>query len=121
MARLGWALALLALSGCAPRSIGPLGGSFSAAPWLTVSELRDQDATADGRRVRTGGRITRVCQHMGCWLYVTDEQSELYVDLEMGKLFTIPSDSQSRDADIEGIVRFAADKPYLVGKVIQIR
>ncbi len=115
-----WLTLLLFFSSCAPNRIGPLGGNFSAAPILTLGEFHALDETADGRRVRVSGRVTRVCQHMGCWFYVSDEQSEIFVDLEMGKLFIIPQSARGRTADVEGMVKFSERKPYLVGKVLEL-
>src|SRR5262245_23118786 len=115
-----WLTLLLFFCSCSPNRVGPLGGSFSAAPILTLGELQALDETADGRRVRVSGRVTRLCQHMGCWFYLSDEQSEIFVDLEMGKLFVIPQFARGWIADVEGVVEFSGQKPYLVGKVLEL-
>ncbi len=78
-------------------------GDVEAAA-VTVSAL---GPAAGERAVVARGKVGRVCQSMGCWFYLADDDELVYIDLEGGSRFTIPLDAEGRPAVVAG--RLAGD------------
>ena len=102
--------------------------STSAEPRLYGSErpiadlvaqarpLTDLSATDAGSEVVVSGTISRVCQTMGCWFYLAQGESLLYVDLEQGSRFTIPLDASGRRAVVAATYHADGGDARLVAK-----
>ena len=69
-----------------------------------------------GEEVVVSGTISRVCQTMGCWFYLAEGESLVYVDLEQGARFTVPVDSAGKRAVIAGTYRANGGDARLVAK-----
>lgn len=114
-------LALTALlPGCRPAPLR-LGTFDPAAARASITEVARQPQTFAGKRIDVAGRITRVCPHVGCWFYVTDGSREIYVDLQGGLLFVIPTHSAGRQARVVGAVRLDGGEPRLVAQGVELR
>jgi hypothetical protein len=107
-------------AGCAPHAPERFGTSLPTATRLSASEIETRGHSLDGKPVATTGRITRVCQHVGCWFYVTDGRSELYVDLEGGRRFVIPMNSAGRRAEVVGTVRTDHSEARLIARGVTL-
>src|SRR5690349_13194650 len=59
-------------AGCGPRAPERFGRSTPHARRLSIQEIESHAAAAEGTVITTSGRVTRVCQHVGCWFYLTD-------------------------------------------------
>ena len=102
--------------------------STSAEPTLygserPVSELVAQarpltglSAADAGAEVVVSGTVSRVCQTMGCWFYLADGESLVYVDLEQGSRFTIPLDASGRRAVVAATYHADGGDARLVAK-----
>lgn len=53
--------------------------------------------------VKTEGRVTAVCQAMGCWMEIADTNSEAHIRMS-GHSFFIPKNASGRRAIVEGTV-----------------
>jgi hypothetical protein len=118
-----WALTLavgMTLSGCRP-AVQRLGEFPSGVAVTTISEIRSGPGSFDGKLVRIDGRLTRVCQHVGCWFYITDERSEIYVDLQNGLRFVVPTRSAGRRAQVVGTVRLESGEPRVIARGVELR
>ena len=99
------------VAGAEPESVLPDGEDYGAA--LTLEELTPlhevvsrPELHAD-RTLLVKGRIRDVCQKKGCWMVLTDGESEMRVRFaDYG--FFVPKDSSGKDAYVEG--RAVAEK-----------
>jgi hypothetical protein len=64
------------------------------------------------------GIIGKVCPR-GCWFYLMDDQSMIYVDLSPKDL-VIPSDSEGRSAWVRGVVKGKAPDKVLEASSVLI-
>ena len=76
--------------------------------------------------VKTEGKVTAVCQAMGCWMEIADTQSEAHIRMN-GHRFFIPKDAAGRRAIVEGTVLAQPDNgeceqeaKEATGKVVKI-
>jgi hypothetical protein len=53
--------------------------------------------------VKTEGKVTSVCQAMGCWMEIVDTNSEAHIRMS-GHSFFIPKNAAGRRAFVEGTV-----------------
>jgi hypothetical protein len=79
----------------------------------TLTDLASEDA---GAEVVVSGTISRVCQTMGCWFYLAQGDSLVYVDLEQGSRFTIPVDSSGKRAVVAATYHADGGDARLVAK-----
>lgn len=112
-----WALAL-SLFACSapsgPRVYGaPVGVEELERAAKPLSALSASDS---GTEVTAQGTISRVCQTMGCWFYLAEGQALVYVDLEQGSRFTIPSDATGHRAVVRGVYRAQDGDVRLIAK-----
>jgi len=99
----------VAITGCAGSNI--YGKAISDRPVLKIKEIEDNKADYEGKNVKIEGKITEVCQTMGCWFKVNDGTGIMYVDLEMGRNFVIPKNSVGEHVTAEG--KFRNDNGFL--------
>ena len=98
------------IAGCVTKSQA-YGKEVSENKVLTIKEIETNNADYDGESVKIKGKITEVCQDMGCWFKVKDGTGIMYVDLEMGRNFTIPKNSGKQPVVVEG--KFVNDNGFL--------
>jgi hypothetical protein len=96
------------------------GKAISDNPAVTVKELQTNGKKYVGKTVKIEGTISEVCQAMGCWFNVNDGTGTMYVDLEMGKNFTIPKDSAKSHVIVEGIFNNIDGKFSVTGQGVKI-
>src|SRR5690242_14468004 len=89
-----------------------IGGAFAADVKLgkplvlkepvTVSALMDKPAAFTGQTVQVKGKVTEVCQMMGCWANIVgDDGKAVHVKVEDGEI-VIPKDAPGKTAVAEG-------------------
>lgn len=80
-----------------------LGQPFTKAEPLTVAALLREAAAHEGGTVQVKGRITEVCQMMGCWMNLVDPASgeSIRVKVNDGDI-VFPKDASGRMAVAEG-------------------
>jgi hypothetical protein len=113
-----WSALMTVLWACQTPQEVRVYGAHSTAQALSaaakpVSQLA---ATDNGAQVTASGTISRVCQTMGCWFYLAEGESLVYVDLEQGASFTIPMDSRGKRAVVAGTYRAAGGDVRIVAK-----
>jgi hypothetical protein len=70
---------------------------------VAISTLLAKPADYVGKTVQVKGKITGVCQEMGCWMYVADEQGrKIRIKVNDGEI-TFPKDGAGRTATAEGV------------------
>jgi hypothetical protein len=80
-----------------------LGKPLTAKQPVTIAELLAKPADYVGKTVQVKGKITEVCQMMGCWIYVADEQgNKIRVKVNDGEI-VFPKDGAGRTATAEGV------------------
>jgi len=88
------------------------GRGVSLKSAVPVRALLEKPERYVGRTVRVDGLVSAVCQHMGCWLEITDP------DLGRGVRFKVqdgvivfPKDAVGRQASAEGVFDEVAASP----------
>ena len=94
-------LILLATAACS-RGVATYGDMSGAAEQVSIGALLEAPELHLGREIRVSGRIVQVCQVMGCWFEVMQEDRRLMVDLRMGRSFVIPEGSAGAWAVVTG-------------------
>lgn len=90
--------------GC-ERESGPhvYGTEIGQAELTQSAKPLSQVLTSPGSRdVTASGTISRVCQTMGCWFYLSEGDALVLIDLEVGARFTIPVDSRGKRCVVRG-------------------
>lgn len=72
----------------------------SATP---IADILSNPASFDGKQVQVKGKVTGVCQMMGCWMAITDTATGKMIRIKVvdGEI-TFPGDSVGRTAVAEG-------------------
>lgn len=89
------------------------------APVALSAVINDPEAYT-GQVVRTEGEISAVCQAMGCWMELRDEQARAVRVPMAGHSFFVPRDVSGRRALVEGPLRVrplsAAEREHLAAE-----
>ncbi len=117
------ALALLALACMASctGSVATYGVMDPGAEAMGIVELLEAPELHLGKEVRVSGLVVEVCQEMGCWFEVMEEDRRLMVDLKLGREFTIPERSAGRWAVVAGTFVREEGALKLIGKGVELR
>jgi hypothetical protein len=79
-----------------------LGKPLTEKESISLSTLFAEPAPLVGKTVQVKARVTEVCQMMGCWMNLTDDQGHLLrIKVEDG-VIVFPKDSIGRTAIAEG-------------------
>ncbi len=100
------ALMLPALIGCATDGGGTqFGKELSISEPTSIAAIMENPESFNGKRVLVEGRITEVCEMMGCWIMIQDPDGgkNLRFKVEDG-VITFPMDIKGKIARAEGIV-----------------
>ena len=84
------------------------------APEVTLAEVLSAPSKYADKTVRLSGKITAVCQGMGCWLQLADGSGEpgaAHVKLR-GHSFFVPKDAAGQNATVEGRVLPVPDEGH---------
>jgi hypothetical protein len=104
-ATFAFALALAGLlapaAGAAPVHVGEAVDVAAATP---IGDILAAPADYVGKVVRVEGEVSGVCQHMGCWMDVGDEQGRrIRIKVEDG-VIVFPGDAVGKPAVAQGTV-----------------
>lgn len=86
-----------------------LGDSISA-PEIALADLAKDPATFADRPFTTHGRVTAVCQEMGCWMELQDSATSAHLRMH-GHSFFVPKTASGRQARVQATLVPAAAKP----------
>ncbi len=93
----------LALTSLAFAAELKLGKPLTIAEPVTVGALLDQPAPFVGQTVAVKGKITEVCEAMGCWMNLTDDSGRMVrIDVGDSSDIAFPKDSVGKAAIAEG-------------------
>jgi hypothetical protein len=80
-----------------------LGKPLAVKEPVAIATLLSKPAGYVGKTVQVKGKITGVCQEMGCWMYIADEQGrKIRIKVEDGDI-VFPKDGAGRIATAEGV------------------
>jgi len=86
----------------APSSL-KLGAPIGATERVPLASIAKDTAKYANRAVTTEGRVTSVCQAMGCWMEIADPAGEAHVRMS-GHSFFVPKSAAGRRAVVRGTV-----------------
>lgn len=79
-----------------------LGKPLTQRRTVALAELVAKPESYVGKSFQVKGKITQVCQVMGCWIMLTDEKgSAIRIQMEEGKV-AFPKDAAGRSVVAEG-------------------
>ncbi|HWE53471.1 MAG TPA: DUF4920 domain-containing protein [Bryobacteraceae bacterium] len=80
-----------------------LGAPLSTKEAMPLATLFAGPAPYVGKTVQVKGKVTEVCEAMGCWMNLTDDQGHLLrISVEDGGEISFPKDSVGKTAVAEG-------------------
>ncbi len=80
-----------------------LGAPIGAGPIISLTNIATDTTKYARTTVKTEGRVTAVCQAMGCWMEIADAKGEAHVRMN-GHSFFIPKTASGRRAIVEATV-----------------
>jgi hypothetical protein len=72
-------------------------------PLLPLSEIADHPSRYAARTIATSGKVTAVCQEMGCWMEVEDQAGRAHVRMH-GHAFYVPRSASGHVARVQATV-----------------
>jgi NACalpha-BTF3-like transcription factor len=95
-----------------------LGKPLTLPKPVTVAELMAKPVDSVGRTVQVTGRITEVCEKMGCWLNLVEPQSTKQVRFKVNDgQIVIPTQSVGKMAIAEGkLVKFDLTREQTIAR-----
>jgi hypothetical protein len=90
------------------------GAPFAVTEALPASAVLPDPSAHAGKPVRVKGELAEVCQKMGCWAVVRDDQGHSMRITMKDHAFGIDKDTAGRACDVEGeLVKKAVDPKQL--------
>jgi len=84
-------------------------GEPVTAPLVPLEEIAKSPARYENQLVATSGRVTAVCQEMGCWMEIEDESGEAHVKMH-GHTFFVPKTATGHVARVQAKVLRRSDE-----------
>jgi hypothetical protein len=78
-------------------------GERITSPIVPLTEIAKNPARYEDRVVATTGKVTSVCQEMGCWLELRDESGQAHVRMH-GHTFFVPRTAPGHVARVQARV-----------------
>src|SRR4051794_19224461 len=72
-----------------------LGAPITATESVPLSRLMHEVKTFAKHTVKTEGKVTAVCQAMGCWMEIADAETQAHIRMS-GHRFFVPKDASGR-------------------------
>ena len=79
------------------------GADFTMEESIPAAVVLNSPAEYVGKRVRITGTVSDVCQKMGCWMVISDEDKHMRIMTKDHKFF-VAKDGAGSDCDIEGTI-----------------
>lgn len=81
-----------------------IGKPLTQQKQVSLAEVATKSAAYVGQTVQVKGKITEVCQVMGCWVMLTDGKGAMVrIQMEDGKV-AFPKDAAGRSVVAEGVM-----------------
>jgi len=88
----------------APVNTAPKGtlalGERITSPLVALADIAKNPAAFAGRTVATSGKVTAVCQEMGCWMQLEDASGQAHVRMH-GHSFFVPKTAPGHVARVQ--------------------
>jgi hypothetical protein len=84
-------------------SDGHYGAEFRGGRRVELADVTSSPRFYAGKRVRLRGTVVDVCKNSGCWLVVSDGETQMKVTIS-NHAFSVPRDIEGRRAVVEGVV-----------------
>jgi hypothetical protein len=91
-----------ASSAAPPKGTLVLGERISL-PIVPLAEIAKNPSRYEHSLVATGGKVTAVCQEMGCWMELQDESGQAHVKMH-GHTFFVPKTASGHIARVQAKV-----------------
>ena len=78
------------------------------APTVSLADVAKNPGAYRGKSITTTGTVTSVCQNMGCWMEIKDEQSQAHIKMA-GHNFFVPKTAAGHKAKITATLVPSAD------------
>jgi hypothetical protein len=72
----------------------------AGTPAVHLGQIQNAPQQYSGHPLRVEGQVVAVCQHMGCWMEIRDEQTQAHVRMH-GHSFFLPRDVNGHRAAVE--------------------
>ena len=72
-----------------------------SVPVVALADVVKNPDAFKGKSFVTTGKVTAVCQQMGCWMEIKDATSEAHIKMA-GEKFFVPKTSAGRTARVQG-------------------
>ena len=92
---------LLLAAGFAFSATQNLGKPLTLKKPMTIAKVMAKPDKFVGKTVQVTGKVTEVCQMMGCWMDLTDGSQSIHINAEDG-VIVFPKDSVGKQAVAEG-------------------
>jgi len=115
-----FAVMFLTLTGCGSGDGTQFGKELSIGEPTSIASILEKPESFDGKRVLVEGRITEVCEMMGCWIMIQEPNGteSLRFKVEDG-VITFPMEVKGKIARAEGVVsvkELSADEQIAAGE-----
>jgi hypothetical protein len=88
----------------APVNTAPKGtlalGERITSPLVALADIAKNPAAYEGKTVATSGKVTAVCQEMGCWMQLEDATGQAHVRMH-GHTFFVPKTAPGHLARVQ--------------------
>jgi hypothetical protein len=95
-----------------------LGAPFVRADTVSLSTIASQPAKYAKSTVKTEGQVVAVCQAMGCWMEISDKNTDAHIRMR-GHSFFIPKTAAGHRAVVEGTVLARPDEGECEQEAVQ--
>jgi hypothetical protein len=92
----------------APKGTLALGEPVTS-PLVPLADIAKSPARYENQLVATSGRVTAVCQEMGCWMEIQDETGQAHVKMH-GHAFFVPKSASGHVARVQAKVLRRSDE-----------
>jgi hypothetical protein len=75
-------------------------GERITSPLVALADIAKNPAAYEGRTVATSGKVTAVCQEMGCWMQLEDASGQAHVRMH-GHTFFVPKTAPGHIARVQ--------------------
>lgn len=91
-----------------PRSTLAIGAPISA-PVVALSDIAKSPSSYANKTVTTSGKVTSVCQEMGCWMEIQDTSGQAHIKMH-GHTFFVPKTASGHMARVQATVLTGSDE-----------
>jgi hypothetical protein len=98
-----------AASASAPSPGTLLLGERISSPVVPLADIAKDPARYANRTVATTGKVTAVCQEMGCWMEIRDEAGQAHIRMH-GHNFFVPKTASGHVARVQATVVKGSDE-----------